>query len=134
MLVSLSENLGLRTRSVLDIAGRFESDGTGDSSRGRTESGRVGGSIQVGREACGRREREREESLMEGGDVLRRGVVIVQSQWRARGGREGGWKEGGKGLLCTDPRTRFCRLAHEDWTGPACADSSMNEESEEEQI
>lgn len=80
---------------MLFIAGRFETDGTGDGSRGRTESGRVGRSVQVGREARGRRERERGESLMEGGDVLRRGVVIVQSQWRARGGKGGRREERG---------------------------------------
>lgn len=44
------------------MRGRFESVGTGDSSRGRTESGRVGKSIQVDREARGRRERERGKS------------------------------------------------------------------------
>lgn len=116
---------------MFNIAGRSETDGTGDGSRGRTESGRVGRSVQVGREARGRRERERGKS--DGGRrCFEEGGGDRPEPMESEGGK--GWKEGGKGLLCTDPRTRFCRLAQEDWTGPACAVSSMNEESEEEQI
>lgn len=79
---------------MLYIAGRFETDGTGDSSRGKTESGRVGRSIQVGREARGRRERERGKSdggrrCFEEGGGDRPEPMESEGGERVEGGRRG---------------------------------------------
>lgn len=131
MLVSLSENLGEGARSVLQIAGRFEISDTGASSRGRTESGRVGRSIQVGREGRGRRERERGKSdggrrcLEEGGGDC---PEPMESE-------EGGGKKGGRRCCAQIPGHVFAvsPLTHEDWHWTCLADYLMNEGTEEEQ-
>lgn len=66
---------------------------------------------------------------MEGGDVWRRGVVIVQSQWRAR--RERGRGEEGGVVHRSQDTFLPSRHSHRDWDWTCLVDPLMNEESEE---
>lgn len=118
-------------KACFRLQGALKSAASGASSRGRTESGRVGRSIQVGREGRGREERERGKSdggrrcLEEGGGDR---PEPMESE-------EGGGKRRGRGCCAQIPGHVFAvlPLTHEDWDWTCLAVSLMNEEREEEQ-